>query len=249
MKDTNGGLFGEIDRDLGPFLEALDAGADAPRTPTDIITPEARQLVVDASLAYRRAVRDALSSGRKPTPAQLMQEVTREMPQVKFQGDGKIGFFVVPGVNKIDPDDVKRNLVVAGIDFDEAEAAALARLGHYHVGALTMDGNRRERYLPGEYADTWDTERDGRPDVGLYWADLDHRHHAHRPHDGIRVGQHGSYDDYTAVTRHDGGAVRGVNPPSFYVGAYWGGIDMKSQVYPDIRRLGERMHVQPVPDL
>ena len=53
--DTFGDLFKQIDRDLAPFLEALDCLKDHSRTPKDIIKPAARKMVVAIQSDFKRS--------------------------------------------------------------------------------------------------------------------------------------------------------------------------------------------------
>jgi len=242
--DTSNGFFREIDQDLAPFLEALDRNKAVIRTPKDIISLEARAMVVAVEQRFTKFMREM---GDTFNILDLVKVIEADVSGVKFDShplDERIGFFTVPGVTeRIHSEDLKRRLVLPYIDFEGASEEALASLGHYHIGARVLDANGQERVLHGEYADTWASGIEGisfEDPAGLVWSDLDGRLKIHSHRDGVRIGPHGTYDNYAAVKSLGGLEKTAKGTPQFYLSAYYGGIDMRATQFPAVRYLTVR---------
>lgn len=234
-------LFEAIDHDLGRFLLALDKDRGTPRTPTDIITAEAREALSAVWQAYEQVVATCVN-GKAPSPAIIANEMQSNVPGVTFQGPSEhVQFAVIPGVNPLFDGDVRRNLVVAAIDFESAGIRDLQSLQHFHVGAAAQGQDGNDVILPAEYAQVWMPQKGTGKMLygesnGLTWSESDGRLQVHRQSDGIRIEPHGSYDNYAAYKTMACGVED--KAPKWYFGAYWGGVDMKGRQYPNIRRAG-----------
>lgn len=246
-KDTIGRFFERIDADLAPFLETLDEGKDNPRTPVDIISNEAREMLERCEHAFANAILDTprvervnlLNPRRGVLKSKRFAEyIEDEVPGVKFSGSENVGFFVVPGVQtKLHPDDVRRPLVVTRIDFTRASREELA-MNHFHVGAEALGKNGKTAILPAEYAEVWRFVG-GLPNRlnGLVWGDENGELKTHFTSDKIRVAEHGSRDNYDAISDLSPEERFEKQTPEWYFGAYWGGIDMRSPTCPKIKTL------------
>lgn len=231
-----GDLFREIDTDLSTILPHLEEPAET-ATPTGIISLEARQLVAKAAEIFCEVIGNN-HGGNGFSPKRIADVIAERVPDLQFRGDENIGFTIVPGVERISPLDIPRHLVLAYIDFARASLKELQQLGHYHVGATVTDTNGAEWVLPAEYAQVWAPDKGPfKDDFGLVWSGKDKRVHVHTAQDGIRVAPHGSYDDYSVMARLPEDQKSTL--PQFYIGPYYGGVDMRSRTFPEIRQLSK----------
>lgn len=225
-------IFYSIDTHLNPFLRVLDANKGVePRTSLDIIPSESREIVTAIRLVFDSVADENARRGGKPSPKDIINEIESKVPGVKFAGNENVGFYIVPGINKISDEDIKRNLVIASLNFDKGTAEELA-IGHFHIGAKA---GRHE--LPGEFTEVWRSPKMLKRTAGLVWADAEGNLETHFRHEGIRIGMHGSRDDYSAVAKLSEEERDDQDIPNFYFGPYWGGVDMRSQVCPPIKTL------------